>query len=68
MSSLKEIFDLSVEEEAQIASYSKMIEKLMHVRPQALPETEISKIEEKLHEIVQEIASSGIIKTNKIDA
>lgn len=68
MSSLRERFELTPEEEQEIMMFSRELDTITRAPARAMSETEISKIESSLNDIIQEISRSVIDKTDKINA
>ncbi len=64
---IKDLFDLTVEEKSELSHFEKEINKVALAPAPVLPETEISKIEAVLTEIIEEIVERGR-QTNKSNA
>lgn len=64
---IKDLFDLTVEEKSELAHFEKEINKVAFAPAPVLPESEISKIEVVLTEIIEEIVERGR-QTNKSNA
>lgn len=67
-SNLLELFDLTVEEQAQFALFKREIDRLMAIPVPVKSEKEISTIETTLNQFVQEIVERVSEPNNKTDA
>jgi hypothetical protein len=68
MMHVKDLFDLTIEEGAELARFEHEINRLLLATEQVISETEISKIEATLTDIIEEIVESGRQQTNKSNA
>lgn len=59
--------DLTVEEQAALDTFKHELDRLVLTKP-VIPETEISKIEAVLNDIVERIANSDRQQADKIDS
>lgn len=62
------LFDLTVEEQAELARFEKDLDKIALAPAPVIPETEISKIEAVLTSIIEEIVERGRQQTDKSNA
>jgi len=65
---IKELFDLTVEEKAELSRFENEIDRVAHDPVPVIPESEISKIEAALTEIIEEIVERGRQQANKSNA
>jgi len=65
---IRDFLDLSVEEQAAIQQFEKELDRLTASSPSVISETEISKIETSLTNIIEEIIDRGIKQANKSNA
>ncbi len=65
--SIKNLFDLTIEEKAELAAFEKTLDKIASEAPPVISETEISKIEAALTGIIEENVQRGR-QTNKSNA
>lgn len=66
--SIINLFDLSVEEKAEISNFERELDKVALAPPTVISELEISKIEAALTEIIEEIIQRGRQQANKSNA
>lgn len=64
---IKDMFDLTVEEKSELTRFEKDLDKVALAPPPVIPDSEISKIEAALTEIIEEIVERGR-QTNKSNA
>lgn len=64
---VKDFLDLTIEEKAELARFEKDLDKVVLAPPPVIPDSEISKIEAALNEIIEEIVERGR-QTNKSNA
>jgi hypothetical protein len=65
---IRDFLDLSVEEQASIQQFEKELDRLTASSPTVISETEISKIETSLTNIIEEIIDRGRKQANKSNA
>jgi hypothetical protein len=68
MMHIRDFLDLSVEEQAAIQQFEKELDRLTASSPPVISETEISKIETSLTNIIEEIIDRGRKQANKSNA
>lgn len=66
--SIKNLFDLTVEEKAELLNFERELDKVAGASPPVISETEISKIEAALTDIIEEIVQRGRQQANKSNA
>jgi hypothetical protein len=64
---IKNLFDLTIEEKAELAVFENALDKIATEAPPVISETEISKIEAALTGIIEEIVQRSR-QTNKSNA
>ena len=65
---VKDLLNLSVEEQAALQQFEKELDRLADTTPPVISETEISKIETSLTSIIEEIIDRGRKQANKSNA
>lgn len=65
---VKDLLNLSVEEQAALQQFEKELDRLTAASPPVISETEISKIETSLTSIIEEIVDRGRKQANKSNA
>jgi hypothetical protein len=65
---IRDLLALSIEEQAALQNFEKELDRLMASTPPVIPETEISKIESTLTNIIEEIVDRGRKQANKSNA
>jgi hypothetical protein len=68
MINVAEMLDLSIEEKAEIQRFEKELDKIMSVPLPVLHDSEISKIEETLVKLTQEMVERGRQPANKVNS
>ena len=65
---VRDLLDLTVEEQAALQHFEKELDRLTASSPPVISETEISKIETSLTSIIEEIVDRGRKQANKSNA
>ena len=68
MINVAEMLDLSIEEKAEIQRFEKELDKIMSVPLPVLHDSEISKIEETIVTLTQEMVERGRQPANKVNS